>query len=537
VDPSLMTVYPDFVQRMNDLLPPDVVVGLWIFPVQIEGGSIHVCLLNPGDTAVLGALERVSGCRILPLASHEGAIGTALQQHYASHVDGPVQFKGAESLAAAEGAYRRALEAPIEEREQDAAALVSRMREVVERDPERFDDMLREPALVRLVHQLLVRSIEMGASDVHVEPMATGLRVRVRVDGAMQVAWSLPPVLAAPVVGRLKLLADLPTRGDAGTLDSAISQGLVWGRAVDLRVSVVRAITGDTVVLRIIERERTTLTLRDLGADAATDALLKRASELPNGLILVTGPTGSGKTSTLYALIQALNRADMCIITAEDPVETRVGGVVQVQCGEQTSLGFAEALRSFLRQDPDVMMVGEIRDLETAEIALKAAMTGHLVLSTLHTNDAVGAVLRLINMGLEPFLVASSLRLVLAQRLVRRLCRRCRTPGTEVHQVPVGGTSVAVTPWVAAGCEACGRTGYRGRLGIFETLWVSEDVEDLIANRASARDLRVAGARAGLITLRESARRAVEAGETSIDEMLEHTMDPADAPVAEVSRA
>ena len=526
VDPSLVQVYPDFVERMNKLIPPEVVLDLWAFPIQQEGGTLHVAMLNPTDAWTTKTLEWLSGCRISPLVAHEAGMAAALEKHYgaprgaapAADTDGP--------SAIAEQKYRESTAAPIEHYIRDAASLVARTRDLLERDPSKLEELVRDPAVIRLVHQTLARSIETGASDLHIEPTATDLRLRLRVDGAMRVAWTMPLGMTKPLMERLKAMAGFPSGTTSATLDGSITQGLAWGRSVDMRLSIVRSVTGETAVLRVIERTRGSLSLRDLGADADTDERLQKATALPNGLILVTGPTGSGKTSTLYAIVEALNRSDCCIATAEDPVEIRLNGVVQVQCDEK--LSFATVLRSFLRQDPDVLLVGEIRDAETAEVALKAALTGHLVLSTLHTNDSVGAVLRLTNMGLEPFLIASALRLVVAQRLLRRLCPKCRKP-------PAKGSESG--EWTAEGCEHCHGTGYKGRTGVFETLWVTEELEELISKRTSARDLRAAGHRGGLVSLREAALASVRKGETSMAEAIEHTMESETDVRQEVSHA
>jgi type II secretory ATPase GspE/PulE/Tfp pilus assembly ATPase PilB-like protein len=482
--------------------------------------------MNPTDGPTLRALERVSGCRIAPLVSHELGIAMALQTHYQRFFPAPLQYRTVEDLAEVQAVYTRMLATPIDDFVTMAVARVTRSRDLLERDPAKFEELMRDPAISRVVHQVFARAIEAGASDIHLEPQPEEFRIRIRIDGAMRVAWALPRSLAHVILGRIKVMAGLSAQ-DATTLDGSICQGIVWGRTVDLRVSIVRAVTGETAVLRVIERSRTALSLRDLGADSATEAILTRATSLPNGLILVTGPTGSGKTSTLYALIQALNRADECIVTAEDPVETRLTGVIQVHCDDERGLRFSDALRAFLRQDPDVLMVGEMRDAETAEMGLKAALTGHLVLSTLHTNDAVGAILRLIDMRLEPFLIASALRLVVAQRLVRKLCLACREPAEDaLSRRLLAGIGRSYKPH---GCPQCGGTGYCGRLGVFETLWVTNEIEELIARRATARELREAGQRAGLITLRRAALLRVATGETSVDEVLKHTLDVAEA--------
>ena len=309
---------------------------------------------------------------------------------------------------------------------------------------------------------------------------------------------------------------------------------IVLGRAIDLRFSLVPSISGERIVLRVLDRTRERSGLSDLGIEPAVRSEIQAASELPNELLLVTGPTGSGKSSTLYALLDQLSDGGTCILTAEDPVESRMAGVTQVQCDEASGLTFAAVLRSFLRQDPDILMVGEIRDTETADIALKAALTGHLVLSTLHTNDTPGAVLRLINMDLEPFLIASALRLVVAQRLIRRLCATCKVAAadrSEAHRTLLQGLTPGArsllqgqTIYGPGGCAECSGVGYRGRTGIFEVLRVNAAIEELIIERASAAAIRAQAHADGMQTLREAGLRKVAAGETSVAEVLEHTV-------------
>jgi type IV pilus assembly protein PilB len=533
VDPSLMTVYPDFVERMNVLLPPKVIGRILAFPAQAEVNAIHVCMLNPTDGWTIRALESLSGCRIVPLVAHEAALVAALEQHYGAHVDGPIAYAPGGQEAAAE-AYQALLAQPFEGFLAPAIALINRRRDAIARDPAALEGIIREPAVIRLVQQILARAVEANASDIHIEPLGDALRVRLRIDGAMRLAHRLPANAATPVMARLKAMADLPIGPAATPLDARIGYDIVWGRGVDLRFSLVPSVTGEKVVLRVLDRSRERRALADLGMDATSQAAIEAAADLPNGLLLVTGPTGSGKSSTLYALLDRLNDDDTCVLTAEDPVESRVAGVTQVHCDEAAGLSFASALRSFLRQDPDVMMVGEIRDAETADIALKAALTGHLVLSTLHTNDAPGAVLRLVNMNLEPFMIASALRLVVAQRLIRRLCKACRVrvdPGSEAGRTRLKTLPDEVRAALdgeafhePAGCPACDGTGYRGRTGIFEVLKVTDGIEELIIQRASAQAIRTRARAEGMRTLRDAALHKVALGETSIAEVLEHTV-------------
>jgi type IV pilus assembly protein PilB len=536
VDPSLMTVYPDFVEKINALIPPEVIHALLVFPVQMEINRLHVCMLNPTDGWTVRALEALSGCRVMPMVTHEAAVVEALGEHYGKHLPGAPKFGAMDGKAVVDATYRRLLDAPFASYVQPAISLINRNRDAIarDRDGKAIENLVRDPAIIRLVQQVLCRAIETGASDVHIEPTGDQLRIRTRVDGSMRVIDTLPAAAAVPILARLKAMAELPI-GPAGMpLDARIGYDLVLGRGVDLRFSLVPAITGEKVVLRVLDRSRERRQLTDLGVDAHTLGLIEQAADLPNGLLLVTGPTGSGKSSTLYALLDRLNSEDTCLLTAEDPVESRIAGVTQVQCDDDKGLTYAAVLRSFLRQDPDVMMVGEIRDLETADIALKAALTGHLVLSTLHTNDSPGAVLRLVNMNLEPFIIASSLRLIVAQRLIRRLCSSCKKPMASLDGVSPGIRQMIANSDVAqaadarfyepVGCPSCGGSGYRGRTGIFEVLRVTPAIEELILARASASEVRNRARAEGMRTLRDSGLMKALAGETSLAEVLEHTI-------------
>lgn len=537
-DPSLMSVNPDFVERMSALIPPEAVTALFVFPVQMETNRIHVCMLNPTDGWVVRALEALSGCRVAAMVSSENALATAINRHYAGQSGGTVRYQPVDGRAVAESIYRKWLTEPFDNYAKPAISLVNRTRDAVARDPKALESVLRDPVVIRLVQQIICRAIEAGASDVHIEATGEALRIRQRIDGSMRVFATLPPAMAIPLVARLKAMAELPVARATTPLDGHIGYDLTWGRGVDLRFSLVPAVTGERVVLRVLDRARDRWKLSDLGMDEAGTSEVEAAIGLPNGLMLVTGPTGSGKSSTLYAILDRLNADDVCILTAEDPVESKLAGIAQVQCDEASGLTFGAALRSFLRQDPDSLMVGEIRDAETADIALKAALTGHLVLSTLHTNDAPGAVLRLLNMGLEPFVVASALRLVVAQRLLRRLCPACRvpvSPSPEVFRRVVAGAPARLgqlleggTVFEAKGCAACGGSGYRGRTGIFEVLRITERIEELIISRATAAAIRAQARAEGMRTLREAGLCKVAAGETSIDEVLQQTAPESD---------
>lgn len=542
VDPTLLTVYPEFVEKMNALVPPEVVTDLLVFPAQMEINTIHVCVLNPTDGWTTRALEAISGCRVQPMVAHETALAEAVARHYGTFVTKPLVVDEAAGRASVELHYRRSLERPFDTLVQPAVSLVNRNRDAMARDPRALEQIIRDPAIIQLVRHVVCRAIESGASDIHVEPTGNELRIRLRIDGAMHTFAELPTALATPVMGRLKAMAGLPIELAPTPLDGRIGYDLVLGRGVDLRFSLVPSVTGEKVVLRVLDRTRERRRLIDLGVDDETRRAIEVASDLPNGLMLVTGPTGSGKSSTLYAVLDRLNDSDTAILTAEDPVESRVLGVTQVQCEDGGRVTFASALRSFLRQDPDVIMVGEIRDAETADIALKAALTGHLVLSTLHTNDAPGAVLRLINMNLEPFIVASSLRLVVAQRLIRKLCAACKRPTAVTPSqlpttlvdlgLPASDAEGVSVVFESVGCAACGGTGYRGRTGIFEVLRITPRIEDLIIRRESTVAIRLAAKSEGMRTLRHAALLKAVAGDTSIAEVLAHTVADDEATIA-----
>ena len=333
VDPALMQVHEDFIERMNVLMPPEVVSAMRVFPVQTEINAIHVCMINPTDGWTRQALESLTGCRVIPSVCHENGVTTAIEKHYAKYLDGAGRGP-VDSRAVAEAAYRALQKAPIDEYTKPALALINRNHDSLQRDPAALETVVRDSSVIRLVQQILCRAVEAGASDVHVEPAGDVLRIRVRIDGAMRTTLTLPITATVPVVARLKAMADLPIQPATASLDARIGYDLVWGRGIDLRFSLVPSIAGEKIVLRILDRTRSRQTLSNLGMDDEARGVIKEASDLPNGLLLVTGPTGSGKSSTLYALLDRLNQDDVCLLTAEDPIESRITGVTQVQCDE-----------------------------------------------------------------------------------------------------------------------------------------------------------------------------------------------------------
>jgi len=381
--------------------------------------------------------------------------------------------------------------------------------------------------LVQLVHRLVTRAAQAGASDVHIEPYEQYVRVRFRLDGMLHTEMTYPVRLRNAVISRLKILAHLDIAERRLPQDGRITLDVGQAQPLDVRVSFLPALHGENVVLRLLDQSGLALDLPSLGFDDAGQTQFLSALERSDGMILVTGPTGSGKTTTLYSALQILNTPDVNIVTVEDPVEYDFTGITQVQVKEDIGLGFSTVLRSFLRQDPDIIMVGEIRDRDTAQIAVKAALTGHRVLSTLHTTDAVRTVTRLLDMGVEPFMVASSIRLVVAQRLVRRICVNCQQPDpVPVSYLCRAGfpepevVAESLIPMRGRGCEVCHYTGYKGRIGLFEVLPISETLQSLILQVPSADALKRQAQKEGLVSLRQNGLKKVMAGLTTLDEVL-----------------
>jgi general secretion pathway protein E len=474
-------------------------------PIKVEGRNLVVAITDPLDISRLHALELAVGLRAKPVLAKEKDITARID----------TLFGNSYSSEAAAGAAAREIEGVVDEED------VAHLR-----------DMASEVPVIRLVNQMLVRALESRASDVHIEPFENQLKVRYRIDGILHEIEPPPKQLKAAVISRLKILAQLNIAERRLPQDGRIKVRLA-GKDVDLRIATVPTLYGESVVIRLLERAQIFTELEALGFPPT---LLQQFNEMiykPHGMILVTGPTGSGKTTTLYGALQKINDPEKKIITIEDPVEYQLSGVNQIQVKPQIGLSFANGLRSIVRQDPDVIMVGEIRDPETAEIAVQAALTGHLVFSTLHTNDAAGAISRLLEMGVQDYLLSSSLLGVLAQRLVRRLCASCR------KEVPFTGFNAnepeltpqrAETPrtvWEAVGCNACSGTGYLGRVAILELLPVTSELCKIIVQRADAGVIRALAVQQGMRLLREDGWDKVRHGVTTVAEVLRVTREEA----------
>ena len=458
-------------------------------PLRVEDHAVDVAFVDPLDSFPVRALQMAFGRRVRPLVGRASDIEAALDRLY-----------GAAALPADEASQAN------------------------EGDLERLKDMASDAPAIRTVNRLIAGAVEARASDIHLEPTESGVQVRLRVDGTMRELDPLPPVMKAAVVSRIKVMAGLNIAERRLPQDGRLRLA-VRGHDVDLRVATSPTIHGESVVLRLLDRSNLTLEFGALGFDNAAQARLRTVLSQPHGIVLVTGPTGSGKTTTLYAALTTLNTPERKLLTIEDPIEYRLAGVNQTQVAPGIGLSFAAALRSFLRQDPDVMMVGEVRDLETAQVAVQAALTGHMILSTLHTNSAASAVTRLLDMGVEPFLITSTLNAVLAQRLVRRLCMSCREPGpVDAEALGLRGHGPTLTTaWRARGCPACGGVGYRGRIALVELLVASEEISRLILARAEAQEIEASAVMAGMITILQDGVDKIAAGLTTVQEVLRVT--------------
>jgi type IV pilus assembly protein PilB len=496
-----------------------------VIPVGRTGMALTLAMADPTNVFAMDDIKFMTGLHIEPVVASEAAVLAAIGRYYArpgvTGKPGDLVLRALEDLGDEED----------EQEQQDDS--MSGLADPQAIDATALEHDGTEAPIVRLVSALLVSAIQRGASDVHVEPYESELRIRLRIDGVLHPIMAPPIRYRDPITSRLKIMANLDIAEKRLPQDGRLKvrfndRGRT--REIDFRVSSLPTLFGETIVLRVLDQERLHLDMTRLGLEPAALAKLEAAIRRPSGMVLVTGPTGSGKTNTLYSAITRLNQPGVNILTAEDPVEFNIQGVNQVQVREQIGLTFAAALRSFLRQDPNVLLVGEIRDLETAATAVKAALTGHLVLSTLHTNDAPGTVVRLVNMGIEAFLVNSSVSLVCAQRLVRRTCEHCREAR---HLTPEQIRTLELAPadagdlivWQGMGCEQCANTGYKGRVGLFEVMEMTEGLRALVLENAPLSALRRLAVEEGMRTLRQSGLQKVREGLTTIEEVMRATVE------------
>ena len=513
--PSINLQHFEIDESIIRLIPADVARKYQFIPVSKTGATLTVAMGDPTNVFAMDDITFITGYRVEPVVASEEALREAIDKYYGTtHA---IELKKVmDDLSTVE---ETALEVLDEEIEEDLDIT----------DDEAAAD---EAPVVRLVNLILTDALKRGASDIHVEPYEKSYRVRFRIDGVLYEIMNPPMKLRDAIASRLKILARLDIAEKRLPQDGRIKikmklQGKL--KELDYRVSTLPTLHGEKIVLRLLDKDNLMLDMTKLGFEKSSLKNFEHCITQPYGMVLVTGPTGSGKTNTLYSALQRVNTPEVNIMTAEDPVEFQLPGINQVQMKEGIGLNFAMALRAFLRQDPDIIMVGEIRDFETAEIAVKAALTGHLVLSTLHTNDAPSTISRMLNMGVEPFLITASVNLVLAQRLARRICKECAQPTTIDPGVlrDLGVTdaqAAAGNPKLGAGCKVCNSSGYKGRVALYEVMLFKEDLKEMVLQGASTAELKAAAIRNGMLTLRMSGIQKVMDGMTTPEEVMRVTM-------------
>ncbi|MFQ3550325.1 MAG: ATPase, T2SS/T4P/T4SS family [Armatimonadota bacterium] len=492
------------------LLPHSMALRYKSIPVARQMDMIKVAMVNPLDVGAMDDIARATGLEPIPLIATEEQILEAIFNCFGAA--GDISDIIVEAIKDADA------EVKIREDEPEETENVADLKDLAGGAP-----------VVRLVNAMIARAIAERASDIHIEPEQGRVRVRVRVDGILSEIMTVPKDLQSPVISRIKVMAGMDVAERRAPQDGRITL-IAKPHEYDFRISTYPAIHGENVVIRVLEKSSAQISLDKLGLANDISQDFERIINAPYGMIIACGPTGAGKTTTLYAALNSINSVERNIITIEDPVEYQLPGVVQANVNKKAGLTFASGLRTIVRQDPDVILVGEIRDSETAEIAVEAALTGHLVLSTLHANDAAGAVARLVDMGVEPFLVASSAIGIISQRLVRKICTKCATsfvPNQDMlDQLNLGITVSDMTnAQKGTGCENCGRTGYKGRTGIYELLKIDDDIRSAIISRSSAAAIRQIAVDKGMKTLRQAALDKVLSGETTLEELMRVTVD------------
>ncbi|MCP4716465.1 MAG: type IV-A pilus assembly ATPase PilB [Deltaproteobacteria bacterium] len=489
------------------IIPSEVATKYQVMPLALKNSTLIVAMIDPTNIFVLDDIKFLTGYRVEPLIAAEVAVTSAIDTHYGTTT------AGLDNLL--DGFNTDGVEYVEEEDDSDVGAL---------------QQASEDAPVIKLVNAILTDAIEKNCSDIHIEPYEKSFRVRFRVDGSLSEIMRPPLKMKNAMTSRIKIMSKLDIAERRLPQDGRIKLKLGRGREMDYRVSVLPTLFGEKIVLRLLDKSNLQLDMTKLGFEEKQIKDFQEAIYKPFGMVLVTGPTGSGKTTTLYSALAELNKVSENISTAEDPVEFNLDGINQVQMHEDIGLTFASALRSFLRQDPDVILVGEIRDFETAEIGIKAALTGHLVLSTLHTNDAPGTINRLLNMGIEPFLVSSSINLILAQRLARKICTQCREPIEELPPdlvAKLGGKAEDyenITLFRGRGCDACNDTGYKGRIALYEVMPMSEELKELVLQGASAIELKKEAIELGMQSLRQSGIVKMKEGVTTLEEVIKTTV-------------
>jgi general secretory pathway protein E len=505
------TLALEYVESLPASIPGDIVAALsphharmyGVIPLRSDAQSIDLLAVDPFNAQIIDDLTFALGKDVRLIVADPERVETLIKNHYGEDDSSLDEILGELN------------EEGVPETNAD------------DLDETDIEELAGQAPIIRFVNLVLAQAIRDKASDIHFEPFEHEFKIRYRIDGALYEMSPPPKHLALPIISRVKVLANLNIAERRVPQDGRIKLTLA-GRPVDLRVSTLPTQFGESVVLRVLDQSAVQLDITQLGMPEDVFEGINEIVRRPNGIFIVTGPTGSGKTTTLYSALRVVNTPDVKLLTAEDPVEYEIEGIMQVPVNHTVGLTFAAALRSFLRQDPDIIMVGEIRDLETAQISIQASLTGHLVLSTLHTNDAPGAVTRLVDMGVEPFLIASSLEAVLAQRLVRRICASCRTayepPGSLLQQLGIDPVDIGNREFFfGKGCPTCNNSGYKGRMGIYEWLRMTESIRDLVVQRAPTLVIKQKALEQGMRTLRDDGLRAIFDGATSIEEVVKYT--------------
>jgi len=532
---SKMEINPNVIK----LVPSSISKKYFIIPINRMGPKLTLAMSDPSNIVVIDEIKFMTGFNVEPVVASETEIIDAIKKYYGGGGNvagmGSVSFQAAdfklddEKINASGDGIAIDDVVDLDDFDKLVHGAVDNV-EVVEAQQNLEDSIDMEGPIIKIVNGILIKAIKLGASDIHFEPYERTFRVRYRIDGVMRRDMSLPIQIKNAMTSRLKIMARLDIAEKRLPQDGRIKLRLGKGREMDFRVSTIPILFGEKVVLRLLDKSALQLDMTKLGFEESSLVDLKASIHKPVGMILVTGPTGSGKTTTLYSALSELNKETENIITAEDPIEYNFMGINQVQMHEEIGLTFASALRSFLRQDPDIIMVGEIRDFETAQIAVQASLTGHLVLSTVHTNDAPGTITRLIDMGIEPFLISSAVILILAQRLIRKICMDCREP-VKVH--PQLLIDLGIPPdevksfqvYKGKGCPICNNTGYKGRIGLYEVMPMREEVKELVLSRASTSEIKKEAMRLGMKTLRQSGVMKIKDGVTTIEEVLRSTIE------------
>jgi type IV pilus assembly protein PilB len=546
VDPAIIKIIPAETARKYQILP-----------LSRSGATLTIAMADPTNVFAMDDIKFMTGYNVEPVVASETSLEEAIEKYYGSTRSLQLRMDGSGAGSGYAGggggvsniSLKEVMDGPgltiddmasvgLSEVDLDSMADAEADVETVKTEEDEIDlgnlaKSSEAAPVIKLTNVLLVDSLKRGASDIHIEPYEKEFRVRFRIDGLLYNVMALPLKLKDPLTSRIKIMAKLDIAEKRLPQDGRIKIKMKVedrSRDLDFRVSCLPTLWGEKIVLRLLDRTKLMLDMTKLGFEEHSLERFKGAISKPYGIVLVTGPTGSGKTNTLYSALASLNKADTNIMTAEDPVEFNLAGINQVQIRDNIGLNFAAALRSFLRQDPNIILVGEIRDYETAEIAVKAALTGHLVLSTLHTNDAPSTVSRLVNMGIEPFLVGTAVNLIQAQRLIRRVCNNCKMELTDIPSktlVEIGFQPDAVGSfklYKGRGCGVCNGTGYKGRVGLYEVMEISEGIRDLVMVGATAVEIKRKALEEGMLTLRLSGLEKIRGGITTIEEVLRETV-------------